>query len=128
MRLSEAMILGSTMIRHGRPGSEGTGEGCALQCAAKALTDNQSYSRPQFDKLYPGLFDSRFPIACSCCDYTAPSMARFIMHLNDYHKLTIDAIAEWVATVEPKEPEATDELLTSGEVELALTPAKLVNL
>jgi len=96
MKLSELMILGSTLVKHvpysGNPLV--TRDGCALQIADYAAgMGNLRYSHSW---VY-GLNQT----ACPECHDSLLSVAYTVVHLNDGHRWSIDAIAQWVASVEP---------------------------
>lgn len=96
MKLSELMILGSTLVKHvpysGNPLI--TGDGCALQIADYAAgMGNLRYSH----SWAYGLNQT----ACPECHDSMLSVAYAVVHLNDCHKWSIDTIAQWVASVEP---------------------------
>jgi len=96
MKLSELMILGSTLVRHvphsGSPLI--TKEGCALQIADYAAgMGNLRYSHS-----WAYGFNQT---TCPACQDSMPSVAYAVVHLNDNHKWSIDQIAQWVASVEP---------------------------
>lgn len=99
MRLSEKMILGSTLKRHTHQVSvRGNEEGCALQLAG--VLDEQghwvSYEVMQ-------QFANRPSSVCPVCNYTGSFFNVIANHLNDCHQWSIDAIAEWVDQFEPVE-------------------------
>jgi len=96
MRLSELMILGSTLLKHvpysGNPLI--TREGCALQIADYAagmgnLRYSHSWAYGSHQTMCPACYDSLL------------NVAHVVVHLNDCHKWSIDKIAQWVASAEP---------------------------
>ena len=96
MKLSELMILGSTLVRHvpysGNPLV--TREGCALQIADYAAgMGNLRYSHS-----WAYGFNQTI---CPACHDSMRNAAYAVVHLNDCHKWSIDKIAQWVASVEP---------------------------
>ncbi len=108
MRLSEAILLGSTIsepchsilkIEY----TDGRMATCALGSAGLAIGD---CSYGGVEQAFPWTLDDwrRCP-ECSNESSTFP----LIHHLNDAHCWTRERIAEWVATIEPKEePEAVE--------------------
>lgn len=124
MKLSEAIILGSTMIRH-RPyaGSSSGPEGCAIQCAM-AATGKQGTT--QCGNLFPWFYAHK-EVNCPSCGDLLTSVSRVVaFHLNDEHKWPIDKIAEWVARYEPKETEPTSTIdPLAHDLDSALTCAKV---
>lgn len=98
MRLSEAMILGSTMIRHVDRPASGIDEGCALQCADIATGPYRGFQALVEENPF---LSQRCP--CPACGESATGFAVVAKHLNDTHKWSIDRIAEWVASIEPAE-------------------------
>src|SRR5665213_475370 len=98
MKLSEEMVLGSTMIRHVHHVGNEVEEGCALQCAGTAAGPKRRSSQ----KRHPWADKILFEYPCECVIASIPVKAfEIIMHLNDRHKWSIDEIAQWVASVEP---------------------------
>lgn len=109
MKLSEAILLGSTM----NPQAFGVyedpdGHTCALGAALKAvgfvvhkvlLPMDAMVNSTNLAWLFPFL---HYYDACPGCG-AANTVFNIIPHLNDDHKWTREQIAEWVATVEPKE-------------------------
>ena len=100
MKLSEAIRLGSMMgpqcFGYMRLG-EAT---CALGAAYKALDD--SVREVSMTDIYPWLAKK---IICPVDYCSGITEVIFIIaqHLNDDHRWTRERIADWVATVEPKE-------------------------
>lgn len=95
------MILGSTLKRHThrvstRPGS---GEGCALQLAG-VLDEDGNWVSPEV------LIDFAYhpDVVCPVCQERGSFFNTIAWHLNDTHRWSIDAIAEWVDQFEPATP------------------------
>jgi hypothetical protein len=126
MKLSEAIRLGALLRRQGFgnyfdvvPGAEGS---CAMGAALEAC----GYDREQvalrgrptelLESLWPwaGAHETTCPIACErwAQDYgmRTDAVRAVIAHLNDHHRWTRERIADWVATVEPADPEVATSL------------------
>jgi hypothetical protein len=106
MKLSEAILLGSMLKpQHYGFGKEGTS--CALEAAAEAI--NEEHWSLVY-KTWPWVQTlSRCPIPqCDslCYGWYNRSYRDIIYHLNDKHQLSREAIALWVTSVEPHEPES----------------------
>lgn len=105
MRLSEAIILGSLKKPQG---FEGTGSPSSpVTCALGAARDGAETTK-WVDEVWPWV--KTMAGECPECQlhfrklgYGAPYA--IIVHLNNGHKWTRPRIAEWVATIEPSEPE-----------------------
>lgn len=99
MRLSEAILLGSTMrpqIRSRYITPDGT---CALGAAGEAI-GRKEFSGTAASIVWPWLDRGTIP----CPDCNGVTFTKWVIqHLNDDHKWTRERIAEWVATIEPKE-------------------------
>jgi hypothetical protein len=106
MKLSEAMILGSTMIRHVDHGGNSilSQYGCALECAGAAHGNNYKFYNSMDSRTQPIIW--RLISFCPACKAEASIGEIIAFHLNDRHKWPIDRIAEWVASVEPAETQA----------------------
>ncbi len=122
MRLSEAIRLGAMLKPQGRGAIIGArGRTCALGAALDAigaLTDEWDQAR----------LPKMWSWACEQDKYRCPACARprrmnstfnIITHLNDRHRWTREAIADWVATIEPK---AAIEPTPIGELEETCPP------
>lgn len=116
MKLSEAILLGSTL----RPQIKGflfaDGRSCALGAAAEAM-GAQPKDRPSSWELirdeWP--WTQTLSFRCPACwrpKGTSKALT-LITHLNDFHGWTRQCTAVWVASVEPKEDEACIEVLGS---------------
>jgi hypothetical protein len=104
MKLSELMILGSTLVKHvpysGNPLI--TREGCALQIADYAAgMGNLRYS-------HSWAYGSN-QTTCPACQESMLNVAYAVVHLNDCHKWSIDKIAQWVASAEPASTSETTQ-------------------
>ena len=106
MKASEALLLGSLVTTQGFGAeSPASSTPCALGTIAQVLglqfTNFGVYST--LGQIYPWMLQEGYD--CPMCpdsigSYKAMSL---IYHLNDQHKLSRNKIAEWIATVEPKE-------------------------
>ena len=115
MKLSEAIRLGA-MIRPQVIGGYVEHGTCALGAAADASGIPAAFdtiqNRPCID--YTALAD-RFPVLHAMVDHPAATLVTdcvesIIWELNDVCHWTREAIADWVATIEPQEtPAATPE-------------------
>lgn len=111
MKLSEAILLGSTLRPQCRGELFRNGGSCAFGAAAEALGQQDIDSRA----LWPWL---DLPLTCPVCGETEGIGAAIVSsHLNDSHFWTRERIAEWVATVEPAEVIAEEPAPTIHEVE-----------
>jgi hypothetical protein len=110
MRLSEAILLGSTLgpqvfgslFDPSEPGSS-----CALGAAFEAI----GHDTKQFAAWKNWLAEPYQECPAGCVAVPArpgndsyTNVGQVIAHLNDYHHWTRARIAKWVATVEPQEP------------------------
>jgi hypothetical protein len=110
MRLSEAIMLGSTIHPQGfgkfrQVGPSGMAT-CAWGAAHDAVGNHYGYDDDpeNWDWVH-----NPTRVQCPDCGVTRRVQANVIVHLNDDHRWTRERIAEWVATVEPKEPEPRTE-------------------
>jgi hypothetical protein len=119
MRLSEAILLGSTM----GPQAHGTFQaehfdgqtyrcalGAALAAMGRAICCDEQVNLV-LDELWPHLRDDTWLPCPARCGGTSQGLGALIVHLNDMHGWTRERIAEHVATVEPQD---TDHELTDG--------------
>jgi hypothetical protein len=113
MRLSEAIRLGSMLRKQGFGrlfvhAAEGDLRSCALGAAEEALRGGAAYDWRHADKvgdvytIYSELLDSRN--SCPRCaerdvQYSAQTQA-IVHHLNDDHRWTREAIADWLEALE----------------------------
>lgn len=135
MRSSEALILGSVMLK-AHPGSvyirdKGREFGCAIGMIAagsghlKELQDG--------NLILPGWMYEEVILPCQCGGFTKHRIEAIVMHLFDNHvfrhtgdhfdvdgkqleKWTLDQIADWLYSIEPKELPAPKE----AEVQVAV--------
>jgi hypothetical protein len=119
MRISELMVLGSTLIQHVPFSGDGKTNGCAIQCAVKAAGRSLTEGWLSYYRL----------VNCEECGCEEANPAFMVIHLNDFHRWPIDKIAQWVASVEPAEtqaqPEPSTELLTSRALDSDLKRVKV---
>jgi hypothetical protein len=125
MQLHEAIRLGAMMKPQGFIGDVDRGDPserikgdrtCALEAALDAIGDTfGSYSRP-----WPWLNDRANSPACPVCGQVSIVAFITIMHLNDTHKWTREAIADWVEQIE-RAQEPTSQPVSSEVFALALT-------
>lgn len=110
MKLSEAIRLGSMVKPQGSCRTSDnpmSGEAvCALGAASEAL------GHPKEEELRYTLLEAQYPFLhgrheavgpCGCEFIRTKDIMCVIWHLNDTHKWTRERIADWVATIEPKE-------------------------
>lgn len=91
LRLSEAIRLGSMLHPQGFGAFRSHGRSCALGAAEDAgfvMTSTEA------------ILTSVQPCPHDCC--MSSTVFGAIIHLNDYHGWTREAIADWVETVEVK--------------------------
>ena len=109
MKLSEAIRLGAMLQKQCFSGYYGRGTSCAMGAALEAVGKRSSIDDHNSEKAYALWPWLRFyehrrqicPLGCDLvCTYTG---LHLIAHLNDTHRWTGERIADWVATVEPKE-------------------------
>lgn len=109
LRLSEAIKLGS-MLRPQAFWENFTAIGsCAIGAGLEAVGKRWDYAT----SIWPWL---NAPQACPECGVEHERGGWVITHLNDIHHWTRERIADWVATVEPAEVEATVESTVLAEV------------
>ena len=99
MKLSEAILLGSTMAPQGVGGYERNGKTCALGAAGQAV----GLHGYEIGSVW--LWSREGSVPCPVCRHDAWPIS-VIAHLNDTHTWTRERIAEWVAKIEPKEETA----------------------
>ena len=104
MLLSEAISLGATM----RPQAFGTfldadGRTCAMGAALDAigLIKTKRYHYDDALDAWPWL-ESEAPVKCPVCHQFDGVWMIIADHMNNLHRCTREAIAEWVATIEPR--------------------------
>jgi hypothetical protein len=112
MKLSEAMRRGAKM----RPQAfqfvfiaDGPGATCALGAAAEGMgilgacisSQATSVLRPLGEKVGSMLYDTRQQSPCGCIPI-GWMLHNIIAHLNDVHRWSREAIAEWVEVIEGK--------------------------
>lgn len=140
MKASEALILGSTMLRpRPRTFDDNYGSGCAMGMINKAIGGD---ALTQIVLLkYPWMSDRQFPYPCGCRrangpqgDYTPHSTANdIVIHLFDDHyghplngpklaKWTIEQIADWLGKVEPAEAPTYTEVTKGVLSEVTVLP------
>lgn len=106
MRLSEAILLGSTLRPQLYKKFRSLEGSCALGAASEAI-GKEKWTGPGPEK-WAGLMLA-WPILATtvmiCCPDCRGSFGVMgcILHLNDDHKWTREQIAEWVAKIEPAE-------------------------
>ena len=124
MRLSDAIRRGAKM-RPQNIGSffseKGSGSTCALGAAAEGCgvlgACLNSSSLYPLNNRWPMMYDSHHESPCGCIP-TGWMLHNQIAHLNDIHKWSREAIAEWVETIENKQephpPRAEGDLAPPG--------------
>lgn len=124
MKLSEAILLGSTMSKQIFGHSSNSSDG---RCALNAATDAAGVDYFDIDSVWPWQETLRLP--CPECgeDRTAGGVPLYVghiiaMHLNDQHRWPLAKIAEWVRSIEPR-----DECADGGQgpVEAVLEEVKV---
>lgn len=132
MKLSEAIRRGAKM----RPqafqyffAADGPGHTCALGAAAegfgvlgKCITEEFGQLRPIGEIVGAIFYDATNEAPCGCIPL-GWMLHNQIAHLNDVHKWTREAIAEWVEVIESKlEAEAQHTMAHQNEVALIAAP------
>lgn len=126
MRLSEAILLGSTSVRPlaGRMIKFQNGEtfGCALGMACTAAAVPFFQSQEFYDE-WPWL-KNHFTLPC-CGGQTEYFGSSVIVHVFDYHIMevnkphwTLEQLVDWVRSVEPPEPDQEQATGVPGRVPL----------
>lgn len=104
MRLSEAIRLGSMMKPQCFRGFHRDGGSCAIGAAADAI--GISTDRWALRAAFPLLAEVN--VVCPACGRNQMTLhVGMIPHLNDFHNWTRERIADWVETIEQKEPSLT---------------------
>ena len=108
MKLSEAILLGSTLRPQIRGHLFGDGRSCALGAAGEAMGAQPKDCPSSWEFIrrswpWTEVFSLRCP-ACWRPKETSEILA-LIAHLNDFHGWTRQRTAAWVASVEPAEDE-----------------------
>lgn len=113
MRLSEAIFLGSKLI----PQAFGQlydwawdnvtmkvhkHSSCALGSAMDACGEERLFG---IEERYPWAYEAA-PTPCPACSNVGSFAVGMIPHLNDTHRWSREKIADWVASIEPKEDPA----------------------
>ena len=103
MRLSEAIMLGSTLSHQVfNRMHDSKGGRCALGAAYHAMGIDQ------YDKTVPDIWPWTYERAfCPECANPWPVFMLIAHCLNDGHRWSRERIADWVATVEPREEPAS---------------------
>lgn len=112
MKLSDAIRLGAllhpqcfgsmTRWRYGGELPSAVGDDEVIGTCALGAAEAAGYG----DVFYSGDAD----MACPECPQWTNGLAQVIAHLNDWHRWSREAIADWVATVEPADPDAATSL------------------
>lgn len=113
MKLSEAIRLGA-MLRPGSFCGPGITSSCALQAAYEAVTGTHEQGTDQkawvfVYAVWPWTTRQAVCPACGACNDWLRIPRIIAIHLNDRHQWTRERIADWVATIEPKDPEPMPE-------------------
>lgn len=101
MKLSEAIRLGSLLTKPIKNFFHSGDGACALGAAGFAI-GQESYIG--VERVYPWLVTG--DADCPACPMIGCAPETIVLHLNDMHEWSRERIADWVATVEPKETEA----------------------
>ena len=115
MTLSEAIRLGAMLSPQGFSGTSVDGR-CALASAADAcgipdLAKGSLINYKALKERFPVLVDEmmRCPVARQeYCLLLTREVMGIIYHLNDVHRWTREAIADWVETLEQHQQETVD--------------------
>lgn len=111
MRLSEAIRLGSMLKPQGFAHYQTNGGSCAFGAAMDACGVEASLQNGMLDTALEAMFPlSVVQAKCPACE-TFPwgDAASVIIHLNDDHEWSREAIADWVESVEsPETPPAIE--------------------
>jgi hypothetical protein len=120
MKLSEAIRLGAMMKPQAfgpQIGSSTTKDkSCALQAASEALSLTWTHATAAYSELfnlYPFLRQSAI---CPMTGLIHDDTMQTIYLLNDVHKWTREAIADWVETIEEKEAVAVAPVTSAPPV------------
>jgi hypothetical protein len=112
MKLSDAILLGSTMKPQGFGALLADDKTCAMGAAYDAIgiLDDVLAGRDYAERI--AVVAPHFPIVASrsqtydcpkrCCVHLC-SIGAIAAHLNDHHAWTREQIAGWVASIEPQE-------------------------
>lgn len=125
MKLSEAILLGSTL----RPQIKGylfaDGRSCALGAAGEAVGAEPKDCQASWEFIrnaWP--WSQVLSFRCPACWRPRETwrVLDLIVHLNDFHSWTRHCTAAWVASIEPREKEgraevSADEMLATKKVE-----------
>lgn len=109
MRLSEAIRMNGMMKPQGFGGMSFYSDeapcalGGALQSIGKQTHDVVDY--PRLRVFWPVMDNHADCPACAFDVYSVCDVLGAIYHLNDYHRWTRSQIADWVASLEPSEPD-----------------------
>lgn len=129
MQLSEAIRLGAMLRKQNFRHVFQDGRTCAIGAAAEAigLLDTTRENAWKAGEQTPDSWRwirTTAPL-CPVCATAYEHVEFTITHLNDFHRWTREAIAEWVATIEP--PQAPSEADASAESDvLQATHAEVV--
>ncbi len=120
MRLSEAILLGSLLIkpRAGDLGEPG-GSGCALGMALEAMGKDRDYSEVPQQWPWTESRCTRLPCGCWRGWFFEYRVHHAIGHLFDGHVFrrrdwTLARLAEWVASIEPAEDKLASPARTAA--------------
>jgi hypothetical protein len=107
MRLSEEIVLGSTVIKRGLWLRKDEDAGCVLQMAMVAAGEKK-------DTFCMGSTMRRHrwtlkETSCPECGQKDNCAAIIGIHLNDRHEWSVEEIANWVRSIEPAETEQLSE-------------------
>lgn len=109
MRLSEAIRLGAMLRPQGRDVfMDEQHRTCALGAALDAIGQLDRRGLGHIPSQWEwcwygmGLDGDRYPCPAGRCSYKSGAL-RVITHVNDHHGWTRERIADWVATIEPRE-------------------------
>jgi hypothetical protein len=127
MKLSEAIRLGA-MLRaqgFGRLYTPDTGRTCALGAAADAIgalvvgVGEYGFDVVKTKVPIEWFWATKTNVFCPVhrCSYACRADG-IVMHLNDSHEWTRERIADWVATIEPQEPQTVSETSACGRTDV----------
>lgn len=108
MPLSVAIRLGAMLKPKGvgsRMSRDISTTSCAIQAAVEAVGGNPEFMYQEAVRLFPLVYSGKLRVSCPVCGDPAPTyLTESLYHLNDGHRWTREAIADWVETIEQQQP------------------------
>lgn len=111
MKLSEAILLGSTLRPQIRGHLFGDGRSCALGAAGEAIGATPKDCPSSWESIrhqWPWLQVLSFPCPACWRPRGTSNAVDLITHLNDFHGWTRQRTAAWVASIEPEDRGQTE--------------------